>query len=428
MSVLTRQVPEVFEPLLYPSRYKGAFGGRGSGKSHFFAEQLIEECIDNHVRAICAREIQNSIDDSVKQLLEDKIYKFGLQDAFRITDREISGPNESLLVFRGLQKHLVNSVKSMEGFNRLWVEEAQTVSQHSIDVITPTIREEESEIWFSWNPSSPTDAIDKFLRKRPPEGAIVVRANYLDNPFFPESLREDMEADKTSDYAKYEHVWLGEYQDVSDMQFISREVIKAARDRQSPLPEEPRIMGLDVARFGDDKTVLILRHGHKVRKIWDWSKLDTMQTAAKTAELCDRHTPQALFVDGVGVGGGVVDRLRMLGVKVIDVNAGGRAMRDTRYGNKRAEMWANMRDWLRDVGEIPDHDHLEMELQSPEYRYDNQNRVFLEKKEDMKKRGMPSPDYADALALTFAQPVRQRMQGNRPKKNWHKDYNPLAGV
>lgn len=205
------QTPRVFAPLLAPARYKGARGGRGSGKSHFFAELLIEEALMGHQRVACVREIQNSIKDSVKRLLEDKIAEFGVGHLFESTEVEIRGPHESLFVFRGLQNHTANSIKSLEGFTRAWVEEAQTISDRSLDILTPTFRSG-SEMLFSWNPDSPKDSVDKlFLENQGDPEFILVRANYSGNPWFPPELRVDMERDKRRDPDKYAHVWLGGY-------------------------------------------------------------------------------------------------------------------------------------------------------------------------------------------------------------------------
>lgn len=199
-------------PLLRPARYKGARGGRGSGKSHFFAELLIEEALAGHQRIACLREVQNSIKDSVKLLLEDKIERFGLRRLFKSTDLEIRGPNDSLFIFKGLQNHTAASIKSLEGFTRAWVEEAHTISQRSLDIMTPTFRSG-SEMLFSWNPSKPTDPVDRlFLENDGDPEFILVRANYSDNPWFPEDLRSDMERDKRREPEKYAHVWLGGYQ------------------------------------------------------------------------------------------------------------------------------------------------------------------------------------------------------------------------
>lgn len=211
------EIPEVFEPLLQPARYKGAFGGRGSGKSHFFAGYAIALMATRaSFRIVCVREVQNSIKDSVKQLLEDKIAQLGLSAFFTCTDQEIRGRNGSLCIFRGLQNHTAASIKSLEGFDVAWIEEAQTISQLSLDLLTPTIRKDGSEIWASWNPVSETDPIDVMLRGDARDNAVVVKANWSHNPYFPEALREDMDRDRDRNPDKYAHVWEGKYQSLSE--------------------------------------------------------------------------------------------------------------------------------------------------------------------------------------------------------------------
>lgn len=165
-----------------------------------------------HTRAVCARESQNSIADSVKQLLEDKIARFEVGHWFRVTEYEIQGPNDSLIIFRGLKRHTVASIKSLEGFTRCWVEEAQTVAQKSLDILIPTFRTK-SQLWFSWNPDKSTDPVDVLFRdgSGDPNFACVT-ATYRDNPWLPDDSRLDMERDKRRDPDKYAHVWLGEYQ------------------------------------------------------------------------------------------------------------------------------------------------------------------------------------------------------------------------
>lgn len=200
-----------------PARYKGLYGGRGSGKTHFFGERLVEEAIAGHIRAACLREYQKSIKDSSKQLLEDKIRDLGVGCLFEVTEVEIRGPNKSLFVFHGLQNHTASSIRSLEGFNRAWVDEAQDISIRSFDILTPTFRTPGTEMFFSWNPEQKTDPVDKFFRTE--DGApvsgdpdiICIRANYSDNPWFPDDLRRDMERDRGRDPDKYAHIWLGEY-------------------------------------------------------------------------------------------------------------------------------------------------------------------------------------------------------------------------
>lgn len=205
------EVAPAFAPLLKPARYKGAYGGRGGAKSHFFAENLIVRCFTRPTRAVCIREVQNSIRDSVRQLLVDKIQKLGLGAFFEVLEAEIRGPRGSLIIFKGMQSYNAETIKSLEAYDIAWVEEAQTLSSTSLELLRPTIRKEGSEIWFSWNPRHRTDAVDIFLRKNPHPDAVSVRVNWRDNPWFPEVLRKEMEHDKATDPVAAEHVWEGSY-------------------------------------------------------------------------------------------------------------------------------------------------------------------------------------------------------------------------
>jgi phage terminase large subunit len=205
--------PRVMAPLLQPARYKGAWGGRGTGKSHFFAEMLIERAVMRRTRAVCVREVQRSLGQSVKLLIEDKIRLWGLQNVFRIMNTHIESPHGGVFIFNGMQNHTAESIKSLEGYDIAWVEEAQALSQRSLDLLRPTIRAPGSELWFTWNPRRPTDPIDALLRGPvlPPE-AVVVRTSYRDNHFFPDVLRQEMEWDRSRDIDKYQHIWEGEYE------------------------------------------------------------------------------------------------------------------------------------------------------------------------------------------------------------------------
>ena len=211
-SILQIPTARVFVPLLAPARYKGAHGGRGSGKSHFFAELLVEDCIRNPgLRAACVREVQKSLKNSVKLLVEDKIKALGLS-GFEVLEAEIKTPGGGVIIFQGMQNHTADSIKSLEGFDRCWVEEAQSLSQRSLDMLRPTFRKPGSEMWFSWNPNKPTDPVDVFLRGEVmPTDAVVVEANWSDNPWLPHELRADLEDDLRRDPDKFAHVWGGQY-------------------------------------------------------------------------------------------------------------------------------------------------------------------------------------------------------------------------
>ncbi len=188
------------------------------------------------------------------------------------------------------------------------------------------------------------------------------------------------------------------------MQFISGEMVREAVKRKVEVPRgAPKIMGVDVARYGDDESVIARRHGRRLEPLMTFRELDTMQLAAEVGKMINTYRPDITFVDDVGVGAGVVDRLLQLGYNVIGVNGGTspEASNKAVYTNKRAEMWGRMRDWLAS-GEIPADVELMSQLVGPEYEYSNKMQIMLEKKESMKKRGLDSPDRADALALTFA--------------------------
>jgi len=210
------QLPDWAARLWEPSRYKVMRGGRGSAKSRSAASALLLQAAAYPHRVLCAREIQKSIKDSVKRLLDDEIKRLGLEDFYESIENEIRGKNGSLFIFAGLRGNSA-SIKSMEGITRCWVEEAQTISQSSLNDLIPTIRTPGSEIWFTYNPRFDTDPIDvMFKSDELPPSTILLHVNYSDNPWFPEVLRTELEYDKRRDNDKYLHIWEGQYQTSSE--------------------------------------------------------------------------------------------------------------------------------------------------------------------------------------------------------------------
>ena len=195
-----------------PGRYKGASGGRSSGKSHFFAERAVEEMVcDPRLRFVCIREVQRSLKFSAKSLVESKIAQFGLDEYFHILTTEIRRRNGGgVMIFEGMQDHTADSIKSLEGFGRAWVEEAQTISERSLSLLLPTIRTPESEIWFSWNPDQPTDPVDEFFAQAN-GGSVRVHNTYEDNPFCPDVMRTEAARLRSINPESYEHIWGGGY-------------------------------------------------------------------------------------------------------------------------------------------------------------------------------------------------------------------------
>lgn len=242
---LTIETAEVFTPLLSPARDKGAHGGRGSGKSHFFAGLMVEDAVrfpgdaQEGMRAICGREIQKSLKHSAKDLIQKKLteHRLGESDGFKVFNDKIETPKDGLIVFQGLQDHTAESIKSFEGFHRFWGEEAHTISKSSVGLIRPTIRWENkrlgliSEMWWSWNPRRKTDAVDVMLRgPAKPTGAVVVKANWTDNPWLPEVLKQERQDCLRNTPEQYDHIWEGGYATVLEGAYYAKSLAKAKVD------------------------------------------------------------------------------------------------------------------------------------------------------------------------------------------------------
>lgn len=249
MSSLNIPTPRVFLPLLQPSRYKAAYGGRGSGKSHFFAELLVEHhVLYPGLRSVCIRETQKSLADSAKKIIEDKIKKYNLEDkGFRIMNDKIITPGDGVIIFQGMQDHTSESIKSLEGFGIAWCEESQSLSKRSLELLRPTIRDSgikefSAEIWFSWNPTRKTDEVDVLFRGEAGalNNSIVVKANYDNNPWFPAVLEDERQDDKEKRPDSYDHVWEGGYITAADGAYWVKHINQAKKEgRIGFVPRDP---------------------------------------------------------------------------------------------------------------------------------------------------------------------------------------------
>lgn len=251
--ILNIKTPRWAKPLLTPRRYKGAKGGRGSGKSHFFAEMLVESHILNpDCNSVCIREIQKSLKFSAKKLIEDKIRTMGVSDMFDITLTEIRNKNgNGIIIFQGMQDHTADSIKSLEGFDIAWAEESQSISRRSIELLLPTIRKPGSEIWFSWNPYLDTDPVETMINWNKDDDSVCVHVNYLDNPFIDDILIKEAERHKRNKPDSFDHVWLGQYATKSDSQIFKDkyEIKDFEIDKSFGIP----LFGIDFG-FANDAT------------------------------------------------------------------------------------------------------------------------------------------------------------------------------
>lgn len=238
------QLPEKLGFLLTKRcRYKGARGGRGSAKSWSFARALLVLGTTRRLRILCTREVQKSIKQSVHKLLKDQIEALGLAAFYQVLEHEIRGANGSEFSFSGLSDQTVDSIKSFEGCDIVWVEEAQSVSKRSWSVLIPTIRKDGSEIWVSFNPELETDeTYDRFVTNVP-DDAVIVEMNFTDNPWFPEVLeKERLHAQSTLPKAEYENIWLGKCMPAVAGAIYFDEVVKAEEEgRVCNVPQDPKL-------------------------------------------------------------------------------------------------------------------------------------------------------------------------------------------
>ncbi|HVJ72050.1 MAG TPA: PBSX family phage terminase large subunit [Sphingomicrobium sp.] len=266
-------IPEVFRPLLRPARYKGLYGGRGSAKSHTFAELLLARTLERPgTRWVCVREFQTTLEESVKRLLEDKIEEYQVGRYFRVMMNHIETPGAGRIIFQGMNNHTSESIKSLEGFDGAWFEEAQVCSERSLELLRPTIRKEypdgtHSEIWFSWNPRFPKDPVDNLFRGNAPrspelppwqpvDDAIIIGSSYKENPHFPKVLLKEVKRDQARDPEKYAHVWLGGYERKSEARVFKNWEVLKVKDWPELRHDEVFYYGGDWG-YSVDPTVLI---------------------------------------------------------------------------------------------------------------------------------------------------------------------------
>nr|DAX58489.1 MAG TPA: large terminase [Caudoviricetes sp.] len=428
-----------FKPLIRKARYKVLYGGRGSGKSYFLAELAVEVSRRIGTIILCTREFQGSLGDSVYQLLIETIDRLGYTDEFDILKSTITHKGTGAkFVFYGI-KNNVTKIKSIQGVGVCWVEEAEAVTKNSWDVLIPSIRgDKNAEIWISFNPKNILDDTYQRFIVHPPKDSIVLKANYDINPHFADTpLLADMLECKERDEDLYRHIWLGEPVADSELAIIKPSWIEAAIDAHEKLGFSAtgrRILGFDVADEGDDANATVLRHGSVVTDMQQWRGQDVIYSADKVYLYAQEQDIDRIVYDNIGVGAGVKAQFRRKSGKVqtLGFNAGGAVYKpDAKYtddkknrdmfANIKAQAWWMVRDrfyktWravhhgdsypedqlISLSGSLHELEYLTAELSRPQVDYDQNGRVKVESKKDMKKRGIPSPNRADALVMAFA--------------------------
>ena len=283
------QFPSKLEFLFEPHRYKVAYGGRGSGKSWGFARALLALGASKTLRILCAREVQKSIKDSVHTLLNDQIQSMGLGAFYEVLEAEIRGQNGTQIRFAGLATNTVESIKSFEGCDIVWVEEAQTVSKRSWDILIPTIRKENSEIWVSFNPDIDTDDTYQRFVVNPPDNARVVKINYYDNPWFPRVLEEERLHSKIHN-PDYANIWEGDCKAAVDGAIYANEIREAQENgRITTVPYDPMLKVHVVMDLGwnDSMSVILCQRGVSDVRVIGYIEDDHRTLDSYSAQLKD---------------------------------------------------------------------------------------------------------------------------------------------
>jgi phage terminase large subunit len=282
MAELAVDFPEKLQFLFVPKRYKVAYGGRGSGKSYNFAQALILLAAQTPMRILCAREVQKSIKQSVHLLLSDQVQRLGLGNFFQVLETEIRGINGSLFMFAGLAQHTVESIKSIEGVDICWIEEGQTVSKKSWDILIPTIRKKSSEIWCSFNPDLDTDETYTRFVLNPPDDSFVVDVNYSDNPYFPEELEKERLHCLKTNPEDYQTIWEGKCRSAVSGAIYASEIDLATREsRICNVPYDPMLKAHTIwdLGFNDSMSILIVQKLRSEIRI-----IETIEESGKTLD------------------------------------------------------------------------------------------------------------------------------------------------
>lgn len=379
------------------------YGGRGSGKSQHTALALILRGRQSRLRILCTREIQNTIKDSVHKLLADIIDKYGFTD-YEVTDKTIRNTlTGTEFIFSGL-RHSVNEIKSMEGVDIAWVEEAQSISEGSLKVLAPTIRKPGSQIIFTFNRLQELDPVFVRYVMNKPAKTYVRHVNYdvLERAgLLPDALKLELEADRANP-ATFAHVWLGEPMGQADNAILGRERVMQAMQRE--VTDEGAIeIGADIARMGSDRTVFRKRKGLRSVETRTYSKLRTTEVCDKLEAFAGYDKSVLIKIDDTGVGGGVTDEMIKRGYNVLPINFGSKPNDPDKYPNLISEAWFYLGSIMDEVQLEMDSDLL-MELSSRLWKMDSRGRRCVESKDDYKKRGFRSPDKADATILCFYTP------------------------
>ena len=392
------------------ARHRIIYGGRGKGASWGIARILLLEAMSMSLFIVCVREVQKSIQHSVQKLLKDTIAYYHWEWFFKVTKTEIKGSNGSLFVFYGLRDQNADNIKSLEGADRCWVAESQSISRNSIDILRPTIRKDNAVFWWDFNPRYSSDPVWVDYIRNHDDNAKTLFLSYKDNPWFPNSLKQEMIADFNRDEIRARHIWKGKLADENETFVCPADLVEKAMHNtiMHPKPSVP-VIGADIAHQGgdeitfykviDDKTVdqYFARYQNAVDTLRD---LKTFATKNSIINIDNGH-----------LGAAVADLLEDDGYTVNRINFGGKPKDIEHYEDTATEMYFEMKDKLL-VADIPVDEELAIQLYTRKYYYINGKRGYevmkIETKDEFSEHTHAlhkSPDRADGLVLAYYDPI-----------------------
>lgn len=387
-----------------------ARGGRSAGaKTTGMVSLNVQESHRTEQRVVCLRETYVSLEESMYEAVRECVdtlrypgWHFAPSQGF------IRSPSGSKWVFRGLANlRAAKATKGLQGFTRFLMDEAADISGPSLDVVLPTVMKVKgSKLFAAYNPNTETDPIFTKVWKPNLDNPRALLLDMLpgkaDNPWFNDESQALSDQLRREDPELWEHVWGGKPMSQGERSVLARVEIRAAMDRTVE-PGAPEEIGVDVARFGDDKTVFAHRRGDKIIELKEVAKMDTQEVARIAWDMARRNREIPIKVDDSGVGGGVTDKLKDLGAKVVPVNFGGTPKDKEKYTSVADEMWFELKDRLPHI-QLPNDEKLMEELSGRQYKYTSKDQRKIEPKDEFKKRMGRSPDRGDSVILCFYDP------------------------
>ena len=401
------KLPSEFKPL-FDNWWRHAVieGGRYSLKSHTVARFLLLTARSKRVRIACLRQFQKNIADSSYQLLIDLIQQYGFSEFVWTNDTITNTNTGSTFIFKGLDRNVETTIKSLEGIDIAWIDEAQTITLKSIRILNPTIRKPGSKIIWTLNRLTDLDPVISYFITNPPRKDVWhLEVDYRiaqKNGWLSNEILYEIEQARINHPEDYAHDYLGKALAISDKNIIQTAQVIEAMGRE--VDDEGAIeVGVDVARLGGDRTVFVKRKGLKEIGRASFTKKRTTEVCDLLVNFIGADKDVLIKIDDTGVGGGVTDEMIARGYNVIPINFGAKASNPDKYPNLISEAWFYLQSIIDQISIANDKDLL-VELSNREWKMDSKGRRGVESKDDYKKRGFRSPDLADATILCFYTP------------------------